>query len=60
MNFRKSAAALGLAALAAFSVAGFAANDKKDVKAIEAAASGSWRSSDEKARDVDGDRKSVV
>ena len=52
MNFRKSAAAFGLAALAAFSVAGFAANDKKDVKAIEAAASGSWRSSDEKARDV--------
>jgi len=52
MNFRKSAAALSLAALAAFSVVSFAANDKKDVKAIETAAAGSWRSSDEKARDA--------
>ncbi len=52
MNFRKSVAALSIAALASFSVAGFAANGKKDVKAIEAAASGSWRSNDEKARDV--------
>src|SRR4051812_33791034 len=52
MNFRKSAAAVGLAALATFSAAGFAANDKKDVKAIEAAASGAWRSNDEKARDA--------
>jgi predicted methyltransferase len=52
MNFRKSVAALSLAAVAAFSVASFAANDKKDVKGIEAAASGSWRSNDEKARDA--------
>jgi predicted methyltransferase len=52
MNFRKSVAALSLAAVAAFSVASFAANDKKDAKALEAAASGSWRSSDEKARDA--------
>jgi predicted methyltransferase len=52
MNFRKSVAALSLAAVAAFSVASFAANDKKDAKALEAAASGSWRSNDEKARDA--------
>ena len=52
MNVRKSVAALSIAALGAFSVAVFSANEKKDVKAIEAAASGSWRSNDEKARDV--------
>jgi len=51
MTFRKSAAALSLAALAAFSVAGLAANGK-DVKPLEAAVSGSWRTNDEKARDA--------
>jgi predicted methyltransferase len=52
MKFNKFAAAVSLAAFAVFSAASFAANEKKDVKAIEAAASGSWRTSDEKARDL--------
>jgi predicted methyltransferase len=52
MNFRNSAAALSLVALATLSVVSLAADDKKNVKALEVAAAGPWRSSDEKARDV--------
>ena len=43
-ELRKSSAALRLAALAAISVASFAANDKKDVRPSSRLSSGSWRS----------------
>src|SRR3954463_1260630 len=52
MKLSKSAAAFSLAALAAFSVVSLAATEKKGTKAIEAAVSGSWRTSDEKSRDM--------
>ncbi len=51
MNLRNAAAAISLTAFAMFSATSFAAAGKKDVQAIESAVSGSWRSSDAKARD---------
>jgi len=52
MKFRNVSALVAFAALATFTAASFAANEKKADKSIEAAVAGDWRSSDAKSRDV--------
>ena len=52
MKFRKTTAAMTLAAFTMLATIGFAAADKKTVQAIESAVSGSWRSADSKERDA--------
>jgi predicted methyltransferase len=52
MNFRKVATAVALGVLATTATGSFAGSDKKNVKPIEEAVAGSWRSADAKSRDV--------
>jgi predicted methyltransferase len=52
MNFRKVATAVALGVLATTATASFAGSEKKDVKTIEQAVAGNWRSADSKSRDV--------
>src|SRR5687768_9363426 len=52
MKFRKTTAAMTLAAFTMLATIGFAAAEKKTVQAIESAVSGSWRSADAKERDA--------
>ena len=52
MKFRKTTAAMTLAAFTMLATIGFAAAEKKTVQAIESAVSGSWRSADSKERDA--------
>jgi predicted methyltransferase len=52
MKFRNVATALALGVLATAATGSFAGTDKKDVKSIEQAVAGSWRSADAKSRDV--------
>jgi predicted methyltransferase len=52
MNFRNVATAVALGVLATTATGSFAGSDKKDVKSIEQAVAGSWRSADAKSRDV--------
>jgi predicted methyltransferase len=53
MQFRKMTLALASAALMVAAGAAPAANEKKDVQAIDQAVAGSWRSADAKARDTE-------
>jgi len=53
MQFRNLAAGAALGMLASLASVSFAANEKKDVAAIEQAVAGSWRSADAKDRDTD-------
>ncbi len=53
MQIRKLAAGAALGMLASLASISFAANEKKDVAAIEQAVAGSWRSADAKDRDAD-------
>ena len=53
MQFRNLAAGATLGMLATLASVSFAANEKKDVAAIEAAVAGSWRPADAKDRDAD-------
>jgi predicted methyltransferase len=53
MQMKKWVTGLAIAALTAAATASLAAADKKSVQAIETAVSGSWRSSDAKARDAE-------
>jgi predicted methyltransferase len=53
MNYRSILATVSCSALLALGASSFAGSNKKDVQAIEAAAAGSWRPADEKARDAD-------
>ena len=46
-------AGVALGVLAAATTGSFAANEKKNVAAIEQAVNGSWRSADAKGRDAD-------
>jgi predicted methyltransferase len=52
MNFRKVATAVALGVLATTATGSFAGSDKKNVKPIEEAVAGNWRSADAKSRDV--------
>ena len=52
MNFRKVATAVALGVLATTATVSFAASEKKNVKTIEQAVAGDWRSADAKSRDV--------
>jgi predicted methyltransferase len=52
MNFRNVATAVALGVLATTATGSFAGSEKKDVKSIEQAVAGSWRSADAKSRDV--------
>jgi predicted methyltransferase len=52
MNARSFAAAAALGVLAFATTGSFAAGNKKEVQAIEAAVNGSWRSADNKVRDA--------
>ncbi len=53
MQFRNLAAGAALGMLTTLASVSFAANEKKDVAAIEQAVAGSWRSADAKDRDAD-------
>jgi predicted methyltransferase len=52
MNFRKAASVLALGLLATTATVSFAGSDKKNVKTIEQAVAGDWRSADSKSRDA--------
>jgi predicted methyltransferase len=53
MKMKLMVASAALVAAASLSSVGFAAADKKDLKAIESAVAGEWRSADAKERDTD-------
>lgn len=53
MQFRNLAAGAALGMLTTLASVSFAANEKKDVAAIEQAVAGSWRSAEAKDRDTD-------
>ena len=53
MQFRNLAAGAALGMLTTLASVSFAANEKKDVAAIEQAVAGSWRSADAKDRDAE-------
>src|SRR5215831_13614116 len=52
MRYKSLAVGAALGALACTATGSFAASENKNLAPIEAAASGSWRTADEKARDV--------
>lgn len=53
MKMKLMVASAALVAVASLSSVGFASADKKDLKAIESAVAGEWRSADAKGRDTD-------